>query len=285
MAATANNRGPGDIELETMENASYEFPQPDEGLLARTDTDSSKPLSEQDITPGMPDDLSSGAAPAHPAPLSHPSIRTKILSNLGLLSIAWWIPEIAASILALICLESVIIVSTINDGRPITTLKLPTSLSLNATLSVLSTLNRSLLLVPVSSAIMQDLWIWYTACQEGKTCNSRFRHLDAANAASRGPWGSSTLLVHYRGRRYVFENRDPQWILSYLIHRPWAYLGAIITMASIFFGPSVQQLINYDHKVPDPSIRVPNIAWSRHAPLELDPSSCKLNSVPHYMVT
>lgn len=46
MAATTDNRGPGDIELETTRNTSYEFPQPDGELLACTDTDSSKPLLE-----------------------------------------------------------------------------------------------------------------------------------------------------------------------------------------------------------------------------------------------
>jgi hypothetical protein len=205
MDPRTDDRGPRDIELETMANTSYESPQPGEELLSRTDTDSSKLLSEQDITPGAPDDLPSGAAPVRPAPLSHPSISTRILKKLGLLSIAWWIPEIAASLLSLGCLASVAIVSFVNNGRPITMLKLPTALSLNATLSVLYTLNRSLLLVPVSSAIMQDLWIWYTARRRGKNCTSRFRHLDVANAASRGPWGSSTLLFRYRGRRYVFK--------------------------------------------------------------------------------
>lgn len=200
MAATTNNRGLRDIELQIVAHSSCEYPQQEEELIARTDTDSSKLLSQQDITQCTCNDSSFDVAPALPSSL-HRTVATRILSKLHLLNIAWWIPEIAASLLSSICLALVIVISSMNHGRPITTLKLPTSLSLNATLSVLSTLNRSLLLVPVSSAIMQDLWMWYTARQEGSNCTSTFRHLDVADAASRGPWGSSKLLLYYRGRR------------------------------------------------------------------------------------
>jgi hypothetical protein len=113
--------------------------------------------------------------------------------------ILWWLPELVSSLMSLLCLAGIIVLAYANTGVPLAMTRRPTGLTLNATLAILSTLNKSLLLVPTSSAIMQDLWLWYSRRGAGRT--SKLRNLDVADLASRGPRGSISLLFRYRGRR------------------------------------------------------------------------------------
>lgn len=195
---------------------SHSTQAPKPGLVARTTYERLHSNEDLPVRVGTPDaiemptlgDQSRSAdseSAVSLAPQSHtrgqPSLSTKLLRKVHLLGTAWWLLEVAASILSLLCLVGIAVVAFVNQGRPLTMTRHPSFLTLNATLSTLSTLNRSLLMVPVGSAVMQDLWLWYG--ERNHSGKRNLGNLDIANAASRGPGGSTLLLPQHRGKRYV----------------------------------------------------------------------------------
>ncbi|KAF2770571.1 hypothetical protein EJ03DRAFT_253140, partial [Teratosphaeria nubilosa] len=101
---------------------------------------------------------------------------------------ARWLPEVLASFLSLGTFLSTIALLGKYQNRPMSALDLPYGLTLNGMLSVLATLNRACLLVPVGSAIMQELWIYYSAEKDISRLNG-LHSTTRFDAASRGPWG------------------------------------------------------------------------------------------------
>ena len=112
----------------------------------------------------------------------------------------WWLPELFASILSIASLLALVIVLRAYDGRGITDLNLPASLTLNGIVAAISTFNRVCLMVPVSAAISQEVWLWFSIAEHQKATHSRLGDLDLSDGASRGAWGSLLFLCFSRRR-------------------------------------------------------------------------------------
>lgn len=80
--------------------------------------------------------------------------------NLSVLScLRWWIPELFASFLSICTFVSLIFILRHYHGRALNEIDLPSSLTLNTLIALLSTVNRVALMVPVGSAISQEVWL------------------------------------------------------------------------------------------------------------------------------
>ena len=112
----------------------------------------------------------------------------------------WWLPELFASILSIASLLALVIVLRAYDGRGINDLNLPASLTLNGIVAAISTFNRVCLMVPVSAAISQEVWLWFSIAEHQKATHSRLGDLDLSDGASRGAWGSLLFLCFSRRR-------------------------------------------------------------------------------------
>ena len=108
-----------------------------------------------------------------------------------------WLPELFASLLSVASLVSLIAVLRHYQGRGIHDLHLPSSLTLNGLVAILSTLIRASLMVPIGSAITQEVWLWLSKPQNNR---GQLRNLEFSDAASRGSWGSLIFLVRARTR-------------------------------------------------------------------------------------
>ena len=106
----------------------------------------------------------------------------------------WWMPEIIASFLSITSLLSIVIVLIVYEGRGIDDLNLPNWLTLNGLVATLSTFNRVCLMIPVSSALSQEAWLWFSKASQDPKVSSRLRDLERSDHASRGVWGSIVLL-------------------------------------------------------------------------------------------
>jgi hypothetical protein len=129
-----------------------------------------------------------------------------------------WTPEVIAILLSTASLVAIVAVLYAYHGK--TTPHLPYGITLNAIVSMLALISRSMLLYTVASSIGQLKWCWY---QERK---HKFSDLHVFDDASRGPWGSSSLLVSLHARS-------------------WASIGAIVTILALAFDPFVQQVLTF----------------------------------------
>ena len=126
--------------------------------------------------------------------------------NPGVLScLRWWIPELFASLLSICTFVSIMLILRIYHGRPLNKIDLPSSLTLNTLIALLSTVNRVALMVPVGSAMSQEVWLWFSNPRSKSNRRARLRDLELSNAASRGAWGS--LLFLFSGRSRYFLHR------------------------------------------------------------------------------
>ena len=115
----------------------------------------------------------------------------------------WWFLEIVASVISVASLLSTVVVLRCYDGIGLNDLNLPKQLTLNGIVAAIATLNRVALMVPVGSAMSQEVWLWFSsAAHKDGTCQTRFLDLDLSDNASRGAWGSLVFLFTAR-RRFV----------------------------------------------------------------------------------
>ncbi len=114
----------------------------------------------------------------------------------------WWLPEILASILSVIAMGSLIILLTVYDRRGLKDIDLPGSLTLNGLIALISELARVALMVPVGSAVSQEVWLWLSRMRTGSIRRGQVQDLDISDAASRGAWGSFMFLLK-APRRYL----------------------------------------------------------------------------------
>jgi hypothetical protein len=120
----------------------------------------------------------------------------------SLLSVAaWWFPEILASILAIGFLASIVGILRHYDHHPLGDLHLPLEFTLNGLISALATLTRACIAVPIGSAIIQELWLYYAAEAERPQASSKLQDASRFDAASRGPLGSLMFLFYLPGRK------------------------------------------------------------------------------------
>lgn len=130
----------------------------------------------------------------------------------------WWRMELVASLLSVGSSIAIGFLLLQSRGSPPNDNYLLPSLTLNGLVALLSTIARAALMVPVASALSQDIWLAYseTRCQ--------LRHFMFADAASRGATGSALFLLHPRR----------SWI---------ACTAALVTITSLSFSTFVQQTI------------------------------------------
>ena len=124
-------------------------------------------------------------------------------SDLSVLScLRWWIPELFASLLSMCTFVSLAILLRIYDGRALNQIDLPSSLTLNGLIAFLSTVNRVALMVPVGSAVSQEVWLWFSNPRSKTSRRVRLWDLELSSAASRGAWGSLIFLFRARARYF-----------------------------------------------------------------------------------
>lgn len=140
---------------------------------------------------------------------------------------ALWPIESLALLASLACQIGLLVVLSRMADQPLD--HWTASISLNTLVSILSTISRSLVLIPVTSCIGQLKWLSILSPQV-------LRNFDLMDQASRGPSGSAKLLL-----------RVPFRLVS---------LGAAVTIISFGMGPFSQQILRFetrDVEFPDPT--------------------------------
>ena len=131
----------------------------------------------------------------------------------------WWYTELVASLLSVGSFAAIGLLLLRSRGSPPNDNYVLPSLTLNGLVALLATIARAALMVPVASALSQDIWLAFSE----KKC--QLRHFMSADAASRGATGSFLFLFHPR----------QSWI---------ACTAAFVTIASLSFSTFVQQTID-----------------------------------------
>ncbi|KAJ3545639.1 hypothetical protein NM208_g2414 [Fusarium decemcellulare] len=147
--------------------------------------------------------------------------------------------SLALATLALVGL-SILLVVCQNKPNPEWT----TGVTLNAIVSIVSTVFRGGILLPVTHCISQFGWLWYTQRRS-------LQDICYFDAASRGPLGSAQLLFKLQPLQY-------------------ASIGAIVTIAATAIGPFFQQIVRYETRaVADPNQQARTVAayqWGQSPP-------------------
>lgn len=104
----------------------------------------------------------------------------------------WWLWEILAVVLSLGTFSALVIILIVYNGRNVA--QIPQGISLNAIVSILSTISKSSLIFSISATLSQFKWLLFS----GRT--RQLQNLQLYDDASRGPLGSSLLLLSDKGR-------------------------------------------------------------------------------------
>ena len=145
----------------------------------------------------------SNIRPPRPAPLSPHLVRiatdappkqahVTLKSRYQRIFTNWWLWEILAVLLSLGTFSALVIVLIIYDGRAVSAL--PKRISINAIVSILGTISRTSLMFSITATLCQFKWLLFS----GRT--RRLKDLQLYDDASRGPLGSSALLIAEKGR-------------------------------------------------------------------------------------
>ena len=160
--------------------------QHNDTLLQSTQLITRKPIPSSTTANG-----NAASKEAH-SPKDHHQYRRKLTTTLR-----WWIPELLASLMAVISLLAIDAVLNVYDGHTLTSLALPHSLSLNSLVAILATLNRMFLTVPLASCISQEGWLLFA---KKRTRSRRLQDLASYDDAAKGAWGSLLLIFKVPGR-------------------------------------------------------------------------------------
>ena len=132
-----------------------------------------------------------------------------------------WVPETIAISISTCCLVAIVSILLVFNGRTLP--HLPYGITLNAIISILATTSRSMLVYVVAASISQLKWCWLKKAR-------KVQDIQIFDDASRGPWGSLTLLFSLKAR-------------------PLASLGAVITILALGLDPFVQQILTYRERI------------------------------------
>ena len=127
--------------------------------------------------------------PLQPQPQPHP--QPQRASRYARASTDWWLWEVVSWLLSVASLISIAIVLRVYDGKLLP--RWPLGLTLNAFISLFSTLSRMAMIYPVAEAIGQLKWIWINR-------GAKMIDLEAFDGASRGFRGALDLLYRTRCR-------------------------------------------------------------------------------------
>ena len=132
---------------------------------------------------------------------------------------SWWWWEIASASLSVICMILLLVLLLQVDSLPLESWTLP--IQVNSLVAVFTTVAKTSMMVPVAACLSQLKWRHYLHRSD------RLHNLQLFDDASRGPWGSTMLLLNLRRRA----------ILS------WAF--AFITIVALGIDPSAQQILDF----------------------------------------
>ena len=95
----------------------------------------------------------------------------------------WWLPELLSALVGIVVIVALCVVLKKYDGKetPGGTVVTGVNITLNTLVSILSTIGKAALLLPVSECISQSKWRWY---HKG---HRSLGDLDTFDKASRGP--------------------------------------------------------------------------------------------------
>lgn len=127
----------------------------------------------------------------------------------------YWLTEIGSCLVALNALVVIICVLRRYDGDLIPDWRY--GITLNALVSILSSIFKAAAVLPLAGGISQAKWLWYAKSRP-------LRDMESFDEASRGPWGSLLLLVDFRSH-YV------------------ASFGAFLTVFAMAIDPFTQQVV------------------------------------------
>jgi len=126
----------------------------------------------------------------------------------------WWLLEVAAGILSIISLIAIIAILAHFDGKPLT--EWYPKITPNAVISVLATISKSSVLLPVAECISQLIWLRFRSPHS-------LQLIQRFDEAIRGVLGSFKILLSTEAIA--------------------AWFGAIITLTALAFEPFVQQVL------------------------------------------
>ncbi|TDZ14500.1 hypothetical protein Cob_v012658 [Colletotrichum orbiculare MAFF 240422] len=133
-----------------------------------------------------------------------------------------WVFEISSLFISAVCLAGIIITLVLHGNRPLP--QWPFGIKINALISALATVSRSALVVAISAAISQRQWV---RLNDG---HHPLADLEMHDNASRGPWGSLSLL-------FSLGWRNASDAVS---------LGALITVLTLAMDPYIQQIATFE---------------------------------------
>ena len=128
-----------------------------------------------------------------------------------------WLHEILGLTLSVVAIVAIIIVLKRFDGQPLP--DWPEGITLNALISVLSTISKATMIAVIASCISQLKWLWFQRPRS-------LKDFDCFDDASRGPWGA----IHMLSSPMVLD---------------LAGLGALITVVALLVDPLTQQILSF----------------------------------------
>ncbi|KAF2422113.1 hypothetical protein EJ08DRAFT_487900 [Tothia fuscella] len=141
-----------------------------------------------------------------------PSPRSKFALNW------WWWWEIGAALISIICILLIFATLVRMHDRPLSDWKL--AISINATVSILTTVAKSALMLLVAQSISHLKWSHYESAHP-------LKDVQDFDDASRGPWGAIMFVFKVRGRAVLATG------------------ASLLVIISLGFEPAAQQMLSF----------------------------------------
>ena len=135
--------------------------------------------------------------------------------RLRRLNLTIWLWETLSLLMSTACVGAILFILAHYDNQPIPTWRY--GLTINGVVSILAVIAKAAMILPIAECISQLKWAWYWGRERQMMDFERF------DLASRGPWGSITMLVFVR-----------LWSLG--------AIGAALTVTALAMEPSLQQI-------------------------------------------
>ncbi|KAJ5726303.1 uncharacterized protein N7483_007660 [Penicillium malachiteum] len=129
-----------------------------------------------------------------------------------------WSLEAIAVCFSISCFVAILCVLQLYNGKQ--SPQLPKGVSLNTIVSVLATASKSSLMFVAGECIAQLRWVLF------RKSHQPLSYIQSCDSASRGPWGSLTILLKDKCRSLVT-------------------IGALVVLLAMAFDPFIQQIIDY----------------------------------------
>ncbi|KAF2999342.1 hypothetical protein E8E13_005620 [Curvularia kusanoi] len=133
-----------------------------------------------------------------------------------------WTAETCSFIISILALGGLVATLLVHQGKPLP--EWPQLVTINSIISLFSLLMRACVGVVLAEGISQCKWNLYQKAD-------KLEHIERLDSASRGAWGSFTLLFHFRPRKAYYV----------------ASLGATTTVLASLLGFFSQQLVQFQN--------------------------------------